>query len=181
MVEEDIQRLRAMEQPNKLITQANLELKRQSGSTARLRASSPMDQNAPPLIDFASPGSEISTVPHPNSHDHPSTLLTNSSTRGFSSLSSPNFTTTAEASSSSRSWRLQKSSTTEMTPLGTIPEQSYSEMEFSKPAPTAAVPTANQHTATIPQNIVRAGKTLFLSELIISIADGVTLGILKIR
>ena len=170
-----------MEQPNKLITQANLELKRQSGSTARLRASSPMDQNAPPLIDFASPGSEISTVPHPNSHDHPSTLLTNSSTRGFSSLSSPNFTTTAEASSSSRSWRLQKSSTTEMTPLGTIPEQSYSEMEFSKPAPTAAVPTANQHTATIPQNIVRAGKTLFLSELIMSIADGVTLGILKLR
>ena len=48
-----------------------------------------------------------------------------------------------------------------MTPLGTIPEQSYSEMEFSKPAATAAaVPTA-QHTATIPQNIVRAGKILF--------------------
>ena len=41
-------RLRAMEQPTKLIKTSNLELKRQSGSTARLRASSPIvEQNAP--------------------------------------------------------------------------------------------------------------------------------------
>lgn len=37
-----------MEQPTKLIKTSNLELKRQSGSTARLRASSPIvEQNAP--------------------------------------------------------------------------------------------------------------------------------------
>lgn len=131
LVEEDIQRLRAMESPSKpsrLLRQDNLELKRQSGSTARLRASSPLDQEAP-LIEFQSPGSEISTVPHPTSLDKsmPSTLLTQS-TRGLSSISSPNFTGEA---SSSRSLR-QKSSA-EMTPLGTIPEQSYGELEYPPP------------------------------------------------
>ena len=88
-------------------------------------------------IEFASPGSEISTVPHPNSMEHPSTLLTNNS-RGFSSISSPNFTnpssTTDQTSTSnnSRSLRIlgKSSSATETTPLGTIPEQSYGELPF---------------------------------------------------
>ena len=88
-------------------------------------------------IEFASPGSEISTVPHPNSMEHPSTLLTNNS-RGFSSISSPNFTnpssTTDQTSTSnnSRSLRIlgKRSSATETTPLGTIPEQSYGELPF---------------------------------------------------
>lgn len=142
LVEEDIQRLRAMEQPTKLITQANLELKRQSGSTARLRASSPItEQNAPNLIDFASPGSEISTVPHPSSAEH-GTLLTNS--RGFSSISSPNF----DGTSSSRSLRaLQKSSTlgTETTQLGTIHEQSVSYAEMNFPTIPMTPQQMNQH------------------------------------
>ena len=134
LVEEDIQRLRAMEQPTKLITQANLELKRQSGSTARLRASSPIAEQNAPLIEFASPGSEISTVPHPNSAEHPSTLLTNS-TRGFSSISSPNFDGTS--SSRTRGLNTNKSSTlgTEVTQLGTIHEQSVSYAEMSFPGP----------------------------------------------
>merc|ERR1719219_2881417 len=117
-----------MEPPTKprLLRQAtNLELKRQSGSTAKLRASSPIEQDQAPLIEFTSPASEISTVPHPSSADKsiPSTLLTS---RGLSSISSPNFTSDA----SSRSLRQHKSNTTEMTPLGTIPEQSYGEMEY---------------------------------------------------
>lgn len=133
LVEEDIQRLRAMESPSKpsrggLLRQDNLELKRQSGSTARLRASSPLDQEAP-LIEFQSPGSEISTVPHPTSLDKsmPSTLLTQS-TRGLSSISSPNFTGEASTSRS-----LRQKSSAEMTPLGTIPEQSYGELEYPPP------------------------------------------------
>ena len=142
LAEEDIQRLRAMDPPSKnprFIRQDNLELKRQSGSTARLRASSPIEQQAP-LIDFASPASEISTVPHPSSAEKsmPSTLLTS---RGLSSISSPNFTGN-DATTSSRS--LRHKSSADMTPLGTIPEQSYGELEF----PT----TAEQHK----QSIVKA-------------------------
>ena len=79
--------------------------------------------------EFASSASEISTVPHPSSADKsiPSTLLTS---RGLSSISSPgNFTgNDGTATNSTRSLR-QKSSA-EMTPLGTIPEQSYGELEF---------------------------------------------------
>ena len=107
LVEEDIQRLKAMEMPNKL------------PSKAKLRASSPLDQNAP-LIDFASPASEISTVEMAEK-SIPSTLLTS---RGLSSISSP--------LESSRSMRQRSTLTSELTTLGTIPEQSYSEMDGSQ-------------------------------------------------
>ena len=81
----------------RLLRKDNLELTRQQSSTAgihpipKLRASSPIDQEQGPLIEFASPASEISTVPHPSSAEKsiPSTLLTS---RGLSSISSPNFT-----------------------------------------------------------------------------------------
>jgi hypothetical protein len=159
LVEEDIQRLRALEQPTKprFQRQDNLELKRQSGSTARLRASSPMDQNAPLMEFVVSPGSEISTVQFPSSAEKsmPSTLLTS---RGLSSISSPNFTgTTGDATGSSRSLR-QKSSA-EMTPLGTIPEQSYSEMEF----PQAAAPQSVAVQADVHSSYVRHPGTTPLS------------------
>ena len=102
LVEEDIQRLKAMEIPIKT-----------QGSKAKLRASSPLDQNAP-LIDFASPASEISMVERAEK-SIPSTLLT-SSTRGLSSISSP--------LESSRSMRQRSTLTSELTTLGTIPEAS---------------------------------------------------------
>ena len=142
-----------MEQPTKLIKQANLELKRQSGSTARLRASSPIVEQNAPLIEFASPGSEISTVPHPSSLEHPSTLLTNNS-RGFSSISSPNFTNPSSSTtdqSTSRSLRIlgKSSSATETTPLGTIPEQSYGELPFPPDQQQQQV-RADVHSASRP-------------------------------
>ena len=141
-----------MEQPTKLIKQANLELKRQSGSTARLRASSPIVEQNAPLIEFASPGSEISTVPHPSSLES-RTMLTNNS-RGFSSISSPNFTnpssTTTADQSTSRSLRIlgKSSSGTETTPLGTIQEQSYGELPF--PVPDQQQVQADVHSASRP-------------------------------
>ena len=92
-----------------------------------------------PLLEFASPASEISTVPHPSSADKsiPSTMLTS---RGLSSISSSgNFTgndgTTASAHTTTNSTRsLRQKSSAEMTPLGTIPEQSYGELEFPLPS-----------------------------------------------
>ena len=98
------------------------------------------------LLEFASPASEISTVPHPSSADKsiPSTMLTS---RGLSSISSSgNFTgndgTVASlAHTTTNSTRsLRQKSSAEMTPLGTIPEQSYGELEFPLPTTTALAP-----------------------------------------
>ena len=148
LAEEDIQRLRAMEQPqktkNRFIQQSNLELRRTSASTAKLRASSPMDQEAP-LVAFASPGSEISTVPHPTSAEKslPSTLLTS---RGLSSISSPNFTGTGGSSSRSRLLKSSTDMTTLNTPnLGTIQEQSYSDVNFPT-GRTSSIVQADVHS-----------------------------------
>ena len=98
----------------RLIPGANMEL-RHADSGARIRASSPLDQERP-LKEFISPqGSIISSVPHPNSADRslPSTLLTNP----MSSLSSPNFSLEqTQSSSRTRSSRFPS--------LRTIPEDS---------------------------------------------------------
>ena len=108
------------------------------------------------LLEFASPASEISTVPHPSSADKsiPSTMLTS---RGLSSISSSgNFTGndgTASAHTTTNSTRsLRQKSSAEMTPLGTIPEQSYGELEF--PLPTALAPPLPSQQQS--RSIVRA-------------------------
>lgn len=102
----------------RLVADSNLEL-RHSGPAgeARLRASSPLDQERP-LKEFLSPQgnqSDISSVPHPSSADRslPSTLLTNPQ----SSLSSPNLSLEqTQSSSRTRSSRFPS--------LRTIPEDS---------------------------------------------------------
>jgi len=101
----------------RLIPDKNLELKHADPSGARLRASSPLDQERP-YMEFLSPRgnySDISSVPHPSSADRsiPSTLLTNPQ----SSLSSPNFSLEqTQSSSRTRSSRFPS--------LRTIPEDS---------------------------------------------------------
>ena len=100
------------------------------------------------LLEFASPASEISTVPHPSSADKsiPSTMLTS---RGLSSISSSgNFTgndgTASSAHTTTNSTRsLRQKSSAEMTPLGTIPEQSYGELEFPLPTKGQLISKAN--------------------------------------
>ena len=100
-----------------LVDAANLELRQSGAGAARLRASSPLDQDRP-LTEFLSPAgnqSDISSVPHPSSADRslPSTLLTNPQ----SSLSSPNFSLEqTQSSSRTRSSRFPS--------LRTIPEDS---------------------------------------------------------
>ena len=100
----------------RLIPGSNLEL-RQDPSGARIRASSPLDQDRP-IMEFLSPRgnqSDISSVPHPSSADRsiPSTLLTNPQ----SSISSPNFSLEqTQSSSRTRSSRFPS--------LRTIPEDS---------------------------------------------------------
>ena len=100
----------------RLIPDQNLELKLDP-SGARLRASSPLDQDRP-MMQFLSPRSnysDISSVPHPNSADRsiPSTLLTNPQ----SSISSPNYSLEqTQSSSRTRSSRFPS--------LRTIPEDS---------------------------------------------------------
>ena len=131
LVEEDIQRLKAMEIPIKT-----------QGSKAKLRASSPLDQNAP-LIDFASPASEISMVERAEK-SIPSTLLT-SSTRGLSSISSP--------LESSRSMRQRSTLTSELTTLGTIPEASFTS-EHDK----SATVQADVHVQALPTRLTRRQK-----------------------
>ena len=102
----------------RLVADSNLELRQTGGpGTARLRASSPLDQDRP-LTAFLSPAgnqSDISSVPHPSSADRslPSTLLTNPQ----SSLSSPNLSLEqTQSSSRTRSSRFPS--------LRTIPEDS---------------------------------------------------------
>ena len=102
----------------RLVAEANLELRQTGGpGTARLRASSPLDQDRP-LTEFLSPAgnqSDISSVPHPSSAERslPSTLLTNPQ----SSLSSPNLSLEqTQSSSRTRSSRFPS--------LRTIPEDS---------------------------------------------------------
>ena len=100
----------------RLVADSNLELRHPEGG-ARLRASSPLDQERP-LKEFLSPHgnqSDISSVPHPSSADRslPSTLLTNPQ----SSLSSPNLSLEqTQSSSRTRSSRFPS--------LRTIPEDS---------------------------------------------------------
>ena len=130
LVEEDIQRLKAMEiPPNK------------QNSKAKLRASSPLDQNAP-LIDFASPASEISMVERAEK-SIPSTLLT-SSTRGLSSISSP--------WESSRSMRQRSTLTSELTTLGTIPEASFTHEQ------DRSTVQADVHVQALPTRLTRRQK-----------------------
>ena len=104
----------------RLIPDTNLELRRASDpGGARLRASSPLDQERP-LMAFLSPGagnySDISSVPHPSSADRslPSTLLTNPQ----SSISSPGALSLEQTQSSSRTRSSRFPS------LRTIPEDS---------------------------------------------------------
>ena len=102
-------------------------------------SNSPVFHSCFSILEFASPASEISTVPHPSSADKsiPSTMLTS---RGLSSISSSgNFTgndgTASSAHTTTNSTRsLRQKSSAEMTPLGTIPEQSYGELEFPLPS-----------------------------------------------
>ena len=102
----------------RLVADSNLELRQAEGG-ARLRASSPLDQERP-LKEFLSPAtlgnqSDISSVPHPSSAERslPSTLLTNPQ----SSLSSPNLSLEqTQSSSRTRSSRFPS--------LRTIPEDS---------------------------------------------------------
>ena len=100
MVEEDLQRLRALEPSNSLLTASpqwggaeNLEVR--TAQPPRLHASSPLDQRIP-LIEWTSPinnYSDLSSVPHASiERSIPSTLLT-----------SPNFSSAVDSSSTSKS------------------------------------------------------------------------------
>ena len=99
LVEEDLQRLKALEPTNSLLVASpqwggveNLEVR--NTLPPRLHASSPLDQRVP-LIDWTSPinnYSDLSSVPHGSvERSIPSTLLT-----------SPNFSSTVDNSNSSR-------------------------------------------------------------------------------
>ena len=119
LVEEDLQRLRALEPSNSLLTSSpqwggaeNLEVR--TANPPRLHASSPLDQRIP-LIEWTSPinnYSDLSSVPHASiERSIPSTLLT-----------SPNFSSAIDNSSNSRTHtRSQRS--VEMPSLRTIHEE----------------------------------------------------------
>ena len=126
--EEDLRQLRALQRPSQislgnnnnfsqsqLIRTSNLELLRPE-TAAKLRASSPLNQQVP-LTEWMSPlhnYSDLSSVTH-RERSLPSTLLTNP----MSSISSPNYSSNVEQTTSSRSL---KGTSTRSTDLQTIPE-----------------------------------------------------------
>jgi len=109
-----------MDSTSRLVRTSNLELLRHRSSRPRLRASSPLNQEAPLIEWTANNFSEISSVPHPSSLEPsiPSTLLTTTSTGGGVTTGG------GESSGSSRSLS-RKVTATLSSELGTIPENEY--------------------------------------------------------
>ena len=121
LVEEDLQRLRALEPQNSLLTSSpqwggaeNLEVR--TAIPPRLHASSPLDQRVP-LIEWTSPinnYSDLSSVPHGSiERSIPSTLLT-----------SPNFSSRIDNTTSSSKLQTRSQRSSEMPSLRTIHEES---------------------------------------------------------